>query len=98
MRSARQSSPLPVLLLPVRQTLQRVTIRHRKFCRSFLACLGEAPHGMMGRFERADPFATPFRERATMKNVTTVTPADLELLRRYDTPTVCNVIELFDVR
>jgi regulator of RNase E activity RraA len=24
--------------------------------------------------------------------------ADLELLRRYDTPTVCNVIELFDVR
>jgi regulator of RNase E activity RraA len=33
-----------------------------------------------------------------MKNVTTVTQADLELLRRYDTPTVCNVIELFDVR
>jgi 4-hydroxy-4-methyl-2-oxoglutarate aldolase len=26
------------------------------------------------------------------------TAADLELLRRYDTPTVCNVIELFDVR
>jgi regulator of RNase E activity RraA len=24
--------------------------------------------------------------------------ADLELLRRYDTPTVCNVLELFDVR
>ena len=24
--------------------------------------------------------------------------ADLELLRRFDTPTVCNVIELFDVR
>jgi regulator of RNase E activity RraA len=24
--------------------------------------------------------------------------ADLELLRRYDTPTICNVIELFDVR
>lgn len=24
--------------------------------------------------------------------------ADLDLLRRYDTPTVCNVIELFDVR
>ena len=22
--------------------------------------------------------------------------ADLELLRRYDTPTVCNVVELFD--
>ncbi len=26
------------------------------------------------------------------------TTADLELLRRYDTPTICNVIELFDVR
>jgi regulator of RNase E activity RraA len=25
-----------------------------------------------------------------------VTAADLELLRRYDTPTVCNVVELFD--
>jgi regulator of RNase E activity RraA len=28
----------------------------------------------------------------------TVLPADLELLRRFDTPTVCNVIELCDVR
>jgi regulator of RNase E activity RraA len=27
-----------------------------------------------------------------------VPAADLELLRRFDTPTVCNVIELFDVR
>ena len=27
-----------------------------------------------------------------------VPPADLELLRRFDTPTVCNVIELFDLR
>src|ERR1051325_8835798 len=27
-----------------------------------------------------------------------LTPADLDLLRKYDTPTVCNVIELFDVR
>jgi regulator of RNase E activity RraA len=26
------------------------------------------------------------------------TAADLELLRKYDTPTVCNVIELFDLR
>lgn len=26
-----------------------------------------------------------------------VTAADLELLRKYDTPTVCNVVELFDV-
>src|SRR5881397_2273007 len=25
-----------------------------------------------------------------------VPPADLELLRRFDTPTVCNVVELFD--
>jgi 4-hydroxy-4-methyl-2-oxoglutarate aldolase len=29
---------------------------------------------------------------------TTPSAADLEMLRRYDTPTVCNVIELFDVR
>jgi regulator of RNase E activity RraA len=27
-----------------------------------------------------------------------VPAADLDLLRRYDTPTICNVIELFDVR
>jgi regulator of RNase E activity RraA len=27
-----------------------------------------------------------------------VPPADLDLLRQYDTPTVCNVVELFDVR
>ncbi|MBI3665596.1 MAG: RraA family protein [Acidobacteria bacterium] len=29
---------------------------------------------------------------------TTIPPADLELLRSYDTPTICNVIELFHVR
>ncbi len=27
-----------------------------------------------------------------------IPPADLELLRKFDTPTVCNVIELFDCR
>lgn len=27
-----------------------------------------------------------------------LSPADLELLARYDTPTICNVIELFDIR
>jgi 4-hydroxy-4-methyl-2-oxoglutarate aldolase len=27
-----------------------------------------------------------------------IPPADLELLRKFDTPTVCNVIELFDLR
>jgi regulator of RNase E activity RraA len=27
-----------------------------------------------------------------------IPPADLELLRQFDTPTVCNVIELFDIR
>jgi regulator of RNase E activity RraA len=27
-----------------------------------------------------------------------LTPSELDLLRRYDTPTVCNVIELFDIR
>lgn len=28
---------------------------------------------------------------------TTVSAADLELLRKYDTPTICNVVELFDL-
>ena len=28
----------------------------------------------------------------------TPSPADLEVLRRYDTPTICNVIELFNIR
>src|SRR3954447_19301217 len=27
-----------------------------------------------------------------------VPAADLELLRKFDTPTICNVVELFDVR
>jgi 4-hydroxy-4-methyl-2-oxoglutarate aldolase len=27
-----------------------------------------------------------------------IPPADLELLRKFDTPTVCNVVELFDLR
>ena len=27
-----------------------------------------------------------------------VPAADLDLLRRYDTPTICNIVELFDVR
>jgi 4-hydroxy-4-methyl-2-oxoglutarate aldolase len=33
-----------------------------------------------------------------MPNARAVPPADLELLRKYDTPTICNVVELFDVR
>jgi len=33
-----------------------------------------------------------------MADVRVISSADLELLRRYDTPTVCNVIELFDHR
>jgi regulator of RNase E activity RraA len=33
-----------------------------------------------------------------MSKLRAIPPADLELLRQYDTPTVCNVIELFDVR
>jgi 4-hydroxy-4-methyl-2-oxoglutarate aldolase len=33
-----------------------------------------------------------------MRSFRSVPSADLELLRRYDTPTVCNVVELFDVR
>jgi regulator of RNase E activity RraA len=27
-----------------------------------------------------------------------ITPADLDLLRKFDTPTICNVVELFDLR
>jgi 4-hydroxy-4-methyl-2-oxoglutarate aldolase len=33
-----------------------------------------------------------------MPAATPLSPADLDKLRRFDTPTVCNVIELFDVR
>ncbi len=29
---------------------------------------------------------------------TPISASDLELLRRYDTPTICNVIEVFNVR
>jgi 4-hydroxy-4-methyl-2-oxoglutarate aldolase len=33
-----------------------------------------------------------------MPSLHAVAAADLELLRRFDTPTICNVVELFDVR
>jgi len=33
-----------------------------------------------------------------MPKIYAVPAADLELLRKYDTPTVCNVVELFDLR
>lgn len=33
-----------------------------------------------------------------MPNFHTIPAADLELLRKFDTPTVCNVVELFDLR
>ncbi len=33
-----------------------------------------------------------------MTTVPALSAADLELLRQYDTPTICNVIELFDLR
>jgi regulator of RNase E activity RraA len=33
-----------------------------------------------------------------MPGIQAVPAADLELLRRYDTPTICNVVELFDLR
>lgn len=32
-----------------------------------------------------------------MSRFKAVPPADLELLRKYDTPTICNVVELFDL-
>src|SRR5882724_11600703 len=31
-----------------------------------------------------------------MNKVKAISPADLDLLKKYDTPTVCNVVELFD--
>src|SRR5947207_2618446 len=33
-----------------------------------------------------------------MPRIPAVPAADLELLRKFDTPTVCNVVELFDLR
>jgi len=33
-----------------------------------------------------------------MPELKTIAHADLELLRKFDTPTICNVIELFDIR
>src|SRR4051812_25463685 len=33
-----------------------------------------------------------------MPKIHAVPPADLDLLRKYDTPTICNVVELFDLR
>jgi regulator of RNase E activity RraA len=33
-----------------------------------------------------------------MPSLRAIPAADLELLRKYDTPTVCNVVELFDLR
>src|SRR5437667_12111730 len=33
-----------------------------------------------------------------MPSLRAVSAADLELLRKYDTPTICNVVELFDLR
>ena len=33
-----------------------------------------------------------------MAKIHAVPPADLQLLRQFDTPTVCNVVELFDLR
>src|SRR5258707_15420027 len=33
-----------------------------------------------------------------MSTIPAPTAAELELLRKYDTPTVCNVIELFEAR
>src|SRR3989440_5395607 len=33
-----------------------------------------------------------------MRKIHAVPEADLQLLRHYDTPTICNVVELFDLR
>src|SRR5437588_682939 len=46
------------------------------------------------------PPAPPARPEpeAAMPGIHAVPAADLELLRHYDTPTICNVVELFDLR
>src|SRR5438552_6079648 len=46
---------------------------------------------------RATGLPSYFR-RSAMPKVHAVPSADLDLLRKYDTPTVCNVVELFDLR
>src|SRR6516165_3437228 len=33
-----------------------------------------------------------------MPSYQAIPPADLEALRKFDTPTICNVLELFDIR
>src|SRR5437588_5092675 len=40
----------------------------------------------------------PFSPRPTMPTFKAVPAADLDLLRKFDTPTICNVVELFDLR
>src|ERR1700704_4476744 len=35
-------------------------------------------------------------QKAPKKKTPPAPPADLELLKKYDTPTICNVVELFD--
>src|SRR5258705_13966540 len=36
-------------------------------------------------------------ETAAMKNIHAISAADLALLRKVDKPTICNVVELFDL-
>src|SRR5437764_4885410 len=50
----------------------------------------------VGCFREIPADASP--EGSTMSSFHAVPAADLELLRKYDTPTVCNVVELFDLR
>jgi len=49
-----------------------------------------------GAPERADRLVSRTMER--MPEVTAMTAQTVEKLRRFDTPTICNLIELFDVR
>src|SRR5882724_6764158 len=37
-------------------------------------------------------------QEPTMRRIHTVAEADLRLLRQFDTPTICNVVELYDLR
>src|SRR6266404_4974527 len=40
----------------------------------------------------------PIHHGPIMRRIHTVAKADLRLLRQFDTPTICNVVELYDLR
>src|ERR1700685_608837 len=40
----------------------------------------------------------PIHQEPIMRKIHAVADADLRLLRQFDTPTICNVVELYDLR